>query len=158
MTLSEFRDQAYRITSDMKDFIRYVPDRDADLRQFMKNYLDSEPEDRQPILEQLRHCINGEPYDEPDYGRDYYTTETVDKVDAALEKYYRDVLNANGDTEQIGKAIEDVTNMLNKLDALSERGLIDTYRRELLCELIDNTAAEFGYVNPQQDLDEFRMW
>lgn len=158
MTLSEFKEHAYRITSDMRDFIRYIPDRDNDLRQLMKNYLDAEPEDRGEILEQLRCCINGEPYEQPDFDREYYTSETVDKVDAALEKYYRDVLCANGDKERIGQAIEDVTKTLNDLDAQSERGLIDTYRRELLCELIDDTAAEFGYVNPQYALDELRMW
>lgn len=158
MTENGFDERSFEITSDMLNFITYIPDRDSDTALLMRNFLDAEPEDRAPILENLRHCINGEPYAEPDFGKDYYTAETVEKVGAALEKFYRDCSESGGDQDRLADAINGVTDTLNRLDEQSEHGLIDTYRRELLCKLINDIAEDFGYTNPQDTLDVMRQW
>ncbi|MHB1151643.1 MAG: hypothetical protein ACYCWE_00070 [Eubacteriales bacterium] len=158
MEYERFKELKNKITDDMRKFITYVPDKEADLLVMMRNYLNTEHEDRPLILSEITNCINGKEYNDPYADEVYYTFDTVDMVDTLLEKYYKSLCAADGDEMKISAAIENVIGEINKLNELSHRGLIDTMRRELICGLVETAAEDFGYGNAMDDVDDQRMW
>ena len=79
----------------MLSFIRYTPNREADLLAFMEKYQKADCEERPAVLEQLRSCMDGKEYPDPYAGSYHYAPEDVslmEKKDADLEQELCDSL------------------------------------------------------------------
>ena len=83
-----------------------------------------------------------------------YTQSDIDKCIAALEKYLVDI--ANSKSRKAGMLhVKEVVTALNS----SAFGLIDTGRREQICNIIVEAAHEMGYCGENEAItDPWREW
>ena len=72
------------ILEDMLSFIRYTPNREADILAFMEKYQKADHEERPAILGHLRCCMDGKEYPNP-YACLLYTSSAVPWAPAYLE-------------------------------------------------------------------------
>ena len=61
----KFREKKEALLADLRKSITYTPDREHDLYTMMQQYLNAEPEDREPILRNILCCGSGQPYPDP---------------------------------------------------------------------------------------------
>lgn len=62
------------ILEDMLSFIRYTPNREADILAFMEKYQKADNQERPSILKHLRSCMDGKGYPNP-YAEGYHYTQ-----------------------------------------------------------------------------------
>ena len=60
--LQQQKENKSGLLEDMLSFIRYTPNREADLLAFMEKYQKADCEERPAVLEQLRSCMDGKEY------------------------------------------------------------------------------------------------
>ena len=121
------------LLEDMLSFIRYTPNREADLLAFMEKYQKSDCEERPAVLEQLRRCMDGKEYPNPYAGSYHYTPADVSLMGQILDEYIDDLTLAQGDPDAVDQCVRDTVLKINALNEECGRHLIDTWRRERLC-------------------------
>lgn len=146
------------LLEDMLSFIRYTPNREADILAFMEKYQKADSKERPTILEQLRRCMDGEEYQNPYAGGYHYTPEDVSVMGQILDEYIDDLISSQGEPAAVDQCVRDAVLKINALNEECGRGLIDTWRRERLCGFI-NSAAELAGLSLEKDLtQQHRMW
>jgi hypothetical protein len=156
--LQNQRENKTGLLEDMLSFIRYTPNREADILAFMEKYQKAEHEERPSILENLRYCMDGKEYPNPYAGSYHYTPEDVSLMGNILDEYIDDLISAEGDPAAISECVRDTVLKINALNEECGRHLIDTWRRERLCSFI-NSAAETAGLMQEEDLTlQHRMW
>ena len=156
--LQNQRETKTGLLADMLPFIRYTPNREADIFAFLEQYQKAEHEERPSILENLRYCMDGKEYPNPYAGSYHYTPEDVSLMGNILDEYIDDLISAEGDPAAISECVRDTVLKINALNEECGRHLIDTWRRERLCSFI-NSAAETAGLMQEEDLTlQHRMW
>ena len=69
--LQQQKENKSGLLEDMLSFIRYTPNREADLLAFMEKYQKADCDERPAILEQLRCCMDGKENPDP-YAGSYH--------------------------------------------------------------------------------------
>ncbi|KAF5046713.1 hypothetical protein DSECCO2_467900 [anaerobic digester metagenome] len=146
------------ILEDMLSFIRYTPNREADILAFMEKYQKSDNEERPTILEHLRCCMDGKEYPNPYAYRYYYTQKDVSKVGEILDEYIDCLLSAEGNPDSISKCVRDTVLKINELNDICKGYLVDTWRRERLCTFINSAVLNAGLSQDRDFTLEYRMW
>lgn len=158
MSSQEIQSAKMRLLGDLRAAVRYTPDQQADLVAFMQQYIKEEPEQRPEILKHIRSCMDGEPYPDPYAGQFPYTEADVDRCERILDDYTAAMEVCDGSSQEIRQLVDAVTAEINQLNEACNRGLIDTWRREQLCNFINGTAEMAG-AKPGQDMTfGQRMW
>lgn len=153
-----FEDRKKELLADLRAFITFVPDREQDLMAMMRQYLNAEPGGREPILQNLLRCAKGEQYPDPRGGSYHYTESDVQAVGAVIDRYLEQLPACEGNAGRIQACVDGAVREINALNQRSELYLIDTFRREELCAIL-NGAAELAGASPQEDMTyEQRMW
>ena len=146
------------LLDDMLSFIRYTPNREADLLAFMEKYQKADCEERPAVLEQLRRCMDGKEYPNPYAGSYHYTPEDVSLMGKILDEYIDELMSVQGNPATVDQCVRDTVLKINALNEECGRYLIDTWRRERLCGFI-NSAAELAGLFQEKDLtQQHRMW
>lgn len=147
-----------RLLGDLYASVRYIPDPQTDLVAMMAQYIKEEPENRPALLEHIRSCMDGEPYPNPYSGQFCYSEKDVAQCGRILDEYAEAVTACDGSPEEIERLVGEVTRKINQLNEACNSALIDTWRRDRLCEFI-NGAAELAGAEPGQDKTfGQRMW
>lgn len=155
MSSQEIQSAKMRLLGDLRAAVRYTPDQQADLVAFMQQYIKEEPEQRPEILKHIRSCMDGEPYPDPYAGQFPYD---VDRCERILDDYTAAMEVCDGSSQEIRQLVDAVTAEINQLNEACNRGLIDTWRREQLCNFINGTAEMAG-AKPGEDMTlGQRMW
>ena len=158
MSSQEIQSAKMRLLGDLRAAVRYTPDQQADLVAFMQQYIKEEPEQRPEILKHIRSCMDGEPYPDPYAGQFPYTEADVDRCERILADYTAAMEVCDGSSQEIRQLVDAVTAEINQLNEACNCGLIDTWRREQLCNFINGTAEMAG-AKPGQDMTfGQRMW
>jgi len=144
MSPQEIQSAKTRLLGDLRAAVRYTPDQQSDLVAFMQKYIKEEPELRPEILKHIRSCMDGEPYPNPYGDRFSYTETDIDQCERILDDYTAAIEVCDGSPQEIGRLVDAVTAEINQLDEACNRGLIDTWRREHLCNFINGTAEMAG--------------
>lgn len=154
----QFKDRKKDLLADLRKFITYVPNRERDLRTMMRDYLNAEPGDREPLLQNILHCANGEPYPDPGAGAHHYTEADIEALGVVIDRYLEQLQDHGGDAAAIQVCVDGAVREINTLYQKSELYLIDTWRREELCAIL-NGAAELAGAETQEDMTHGqRMW
>lgn len=154
----QFQSRKKELLDDLRKFITFVPDREQDLMTMMRQYLNAEPGSREPILQNLLRCANGEAYPDPRAGSRHYTESDVQALGAVIDRYLEQLPACEGDADKIQACVNGAVREINALNQRSELYLIDTWRREELCAIL-NGAAELAGATAQEDMThEQRMW
>ena len=146
------------ILEDMLSFIRYTPNREADILAFMEKYQKSDNEERPTILEHLRCCMDGKEYPNPYAYSYHYTQEDVSEVGEILDEYIDCLISVNGNPDTISKCVRDTVLKINELNDACKGCLVDTWRREKLCNFINSAASNAGLSQEKDVTLEHRMW
>jgi hypothetical protein len=158
MSSQEIQSAKMRLLGDLRAAVRYTPDQQADLVAFMQQYIKEEPEQRPEILKHIRSCMDGEPYPDPYAGQFPYTEADVDRCERILDDCTAAMEVCDGSSQEIRQLVDAVTAEINQLNEACNRGLIDTWRREQLCNFINGTAEMAG-AKPGEDMTlGQRMW
>ena len=158
MSPQEIQSAKTRLLGDLRAAVRYTPDQQADLVAFMQQYIKEEPEQRPEILKHIRSCMEGEPYPDPYAGQFPYTEADDDRCERILDDYTAAMEVCDGSSQEIRQLVDAVTAEINQLNEACNRGLIDTWRREQLCNFINGTAEMAG-AKPGEDMTlGQRMW
>jgi len=158
MSPQEIQSAKTRLLGDLRAAVRYTPDQQADLVAFMQQYIKEEPEQRPEILKHIRSCMDGEPYPDPYAGQFPYTEADDDRCERILDDYTAAMEVCDGSPHEIEQLVDAVTAEINQLNEACNCGLIDTWRREQLCNFINGTAEMAG-AKPGQDMTfGQRMW
>lgn len=156
--LEKQKEKKAAILEDMLSCIEYVPNREQDILALMEQYQKADGEHRPGILEYLRACMDGGEYPNPYAGSYHYTPKDVERCGEILDAYMDGLIQAEGDTNAVSARVRDTVFQLNELNDRCCGCLVDTWRRERLCNLI-NTAAETAGLVPETDLTlQHRMW
>lgn len=154
----QFQDRKKELLDDLRRFITFVPNREQDLMTIMRSYLGAETEDREPILQNLLRCANGEPYPDPRAGSCHYTEADIQALGAVIDRYLERLPGCGGDTTAIQELVNGAVQEINALYQKSKLYLIDTWRRDELCAVL-NGAAELAGASAQEDMTYGqRMW
>lgn len=154
----QFQSRKKALLTDLRKFITYVPDRERDLTTMMRDYLAAEPGNREPILQNLLCCANGEPYSNPRAGSCHYTEADIQTLGAVIDRYLERLPGCGGDTAAIQELVNGAVQEINALYQKSKLYLIDTWRRDELCAIL-NGAAELTGASAQEDMTYGqRMW
>ncbi len=146
------------LLDDMLSFIRYIPNREADILAFMEKYQKAENEERPEILDSLRCCMDGKEYPNPYAGGYHYTPEDVSLMGKILDEYIDDLILAEDDPAAISECVRDTVLKINALNEECDRSLIDTWRRERLCSFINSAAEMAGLLHEKDHTLQHRMW
>jgi len=156
--IEKIQESRERLLNDLYASVRYTPDPQTDLVAMMAQYIKEEPENRPPLLEHIRHCMDGEPYPNPYADPFSYSEREVDQCGKILDDYAAAMEACDGSAEEIKRLTGEVTGKINRLNEACGGGLIDTWRRDRLCEFINGTA-ELAGAKPGQDMTYGqRMW
>lgn len=160
--IGSFRNQKEGIIDDLRVCISYTSNRDNDLLCFMEQYLKAEEKNRPKLLEEIKHCINGEEYENPFLAYNYYDEEDIKELDNILDGFInklRVISKASNDLdEEVEKIIADTIFKINELHERCYGELIDSWRSIRLIELIVSSAKYVGYENAIDILNEKRLW
>jgi len=129
-----------RLIKDLTDGITYMANRQSDIYTMMDTYKSDfvEQEQKENILKNLANCINGLPYSEPlRLQKPYYTHEDVDKLGQILDNLIENLPTSYDQKKDCDKFWEEI----HALNESKEYGLLDTWRRETIQELM-NEACE----------------
>lgn len=158
MSPQEILSAKTRLLGDLRAAVQYTPDQQSDLVAFMQQYIKEEPEQRPEILKHIRSCMDGEPYPDPYAGQFPYTEADVTRFERILDDYTAAMEVCDGSSQEIGRLVDAVTAEINQLNEACNRGLIDTWRRDQLCNFINGTAEMAG-AKPGFDMTlGQRMW
>ncbi len=146
------------ILEDMLSFIRYTPNREADILAFMEKYQKGDHEERPIILEHLRCCIDGKEYPNPYAGSYHYTPEDVSLMGTILDEYIDDLIASEDNSAAISECVRDTVLKINALNEECGRHLIDTWRRERICSFINSAAEAAGLLQEKDHTQQHRMW
>lgn len=127
------------LISDLRAAIQYAPDREADLLAFMRLYLKEGADRRPELLDQLRRCMDGEPYPSPYRYR--YTPEDVDRCDRLLTGFLDGLSEARCDRDEFARRTNRLAEALDALNEARGYALLDDWRRRRLCKLIRRAQA-----------------
>lgn len=156
--LENQKEEKKGILEDMLSFIRYTPNREADILAFMEKYQKSDNEERPTILEHLRCCMDGKQYPNPYAYSYHYTQEDVSAIGEILDEYIDCLISAEGNPDFISKCVRDAVLKINELNESCEGYLVDTWRRERLCAFINSAASTAGLSQEKDVTLEHRMW
>ncbi len=156
--IKKIQDSKERLLNDLYASVHYTPDPQTDLVALMAKYIKEEPENRSELLTHIRHCMDGEPYPNPYEGQFCFSAEDVDQCGKILDDYAAAMEACDGSPEEIQRLAGEVTNEINRLNETCRNGMIDTWRRDRLCEFINGTA-EIAGAKPGLDMTYGqRMW
>lgn len=156
--LENQKEEKNSILEDMLSFIRYTPNREADILAFMEKYQKADQEERPIILEHLRCCMDGKEYPNPYAYTYHYTQEDVHLMGQILDEYIENLISAEGNPDCISKCVRDAVLRINELNDKCEGYLIDTWRRERLCTFINSAAKTAGLSQEKDHTLQHRMW
>lgn len=153
-----FQTRKEELLADLRQFITHKPDREGDLMTMMRQYLSAEPGNRESILRNLLRCANGESYPDPRAGTYHYTEADIQALGDVIDRYLEQLPDCGGDAAAIQSRVDDAVGEINTLYQKSNLYLIDTWRREELCAIL-NGAAELAGAASQEDMTcGQRMW
>lgn len=145
------------IIEDMLSYITYIPNRELDILAFMEQYQKADSEHRPFILECLRDCMDGKKYPNP-YAKIYqYTTEDVAAFGQILDKYLENLSVLQGKSTAIANCVQETIYKMNELNEQCSCVLIDNWRRERVCGLINSAAEQTGLVSENDQSFQHRM-
>ena len=146
------------IITDMKACITYVPEQENDLLCLMERYLKAETEERPKLLEQLRKCMDGETYDNPFEAYYCYSTDDIERFDQILSSFLNQSKGLYDKQLELETAVQKLTQQLNNLNTSCRNELIDTYRREKLMCLLEETGKLLRFEGIKGTVNEHRTW
>lgn len=156
--IESYREQKQGIIDDLRLCINYTPNGDNDLLCFMEQYLKAEIRDRSRLLEQIKHCINGEEYENPFLAYNHYDERHIEEFDHILNEYIDKISLSKGKTEEVSELIEDTVSKINGLNNLCRGQLIDAWRNERLTEYIITVSQYAGFQNAKGIIEEKKQW
>lgn len=160
--IESFRNQKQGIIDDLRVCISYTPNRDNDLLCFMEQYLKADPKIRPRLLEEIKHCINGEEYENPFLAYNYYNEKDIKELDNVLDEFIDKLKNSrkasNGSDKEIENVIADTIFKINELHDKCYGELIDSWRNKRFIEFIVTSAKYAGYENAMDIINEKKLW
>lgn len=126
---------------DLTSAITYVPNRRTDIFTMMNTYksdlVAQKPEEKENILKNLANCINGEPYTEPlRVHNQSYTQKDIEILGGLLDKFIENLPNSTNTQDDCEKT----WNEIYSFNESKEYGLLDTWRRETIQELMNEAC------------------
>ena len=107
--IEKIQESRERLLNDLYASVRYTPDPQTDLVAMMAQYIKEEPENRPPLLEHIRHCMDGEPYPNPYADPFSYSEREVDQCGKILDDYAAAMEACDGSAEEIKRLTGEVT-------------------------------------------------
>ena len=156
--IESYREQKQGIIDDLRVCINYTPNRDNDLLCFMEQYLKAEIRDRLRLLEQIKHCINGEEYENPFLAYNHYDKRHIEELDIILIEYIDKLKLSNGDDNKISIITESTILKINELHNICHGQLIDAWRNERLTEYIITVSQFAGFQNAKDIIEIKKEW
>lgn len=156
--IESYREQKQGIIEDLRVCIRYTPNRDNDLLCFMEQYLKAETKNRPKLLEQIKHCINHEEYENPFLAYNHYDERNIEEFDHILNEYIDKLKLSDGESTQISKVVESTISKINVLNNICRGQLIDTWRYERLTEYIVTASKYGGFQNAEDIIEAKKQW
>lgn len=159
MDLKEiFSEKTQALVGDLRRAITFVPNRERDIVAFMKSYLNVEPDDKPPILDDLVKCINGQEYPNPQEACLSYSEPDIQALSESIDRLFSCLEQCGGDEAEIEKCVNVMVKAVNELNESCGKSMMDTWRREELCGII-NGATEIAGATTQEDMTYgIRMW
>ena len=156
--IESYREQKQGIIDDLRVCIRYTPNRDNDLLCFMEQYLKAETKNRPRLLEQIKHCINGEEYENPFLVYNHYDERHIEEFDHILNEYIDKLKLSGGESTQVSRVIESTILKINELYDICRGQLIDSWRNERLTEYIVTASRYAGFQNAEDIIEAKKQW
>ena len=156
--IESYREQKQGIIDDLRVCISYTPNRDNDLLCFMEQYLKAEIKNRPRLLEQIKHCINGEEYENPFLSYNHYDERYIEEFDYILNEYIDKLKESCEKTVQISNIVEVILLKINELHDACHGQLIDTWRSERLTEYIVTASSYAGLQNAKDIIEAKKQW
>jgi len=153
-----YRVQKKGIIDDLRVCIRYTQNRENDLLCFMEQYIKAEKKNRPRLLEQIKHCINYEEYENPFLAYVNYDEKHIEEFENILNRYIDKLKGSNGIFEEIEKNIEDIILRINELHNKCQSQLIDPWRNERLTEYIATASQYTGFQNTKDIIKAKKLW
>jgi len=156
--IESYREQKQGIVDDLRVCISYTPNRDNDLLCFMEQYLKAETKNRPRLLEQIKHCINGEQYENPFLAYNHYDEGHIEEFDHILNEYINKLKLSGGESTQASRIIESTILKINELHDICRGQLIDSWRNERLTEYIVTASRYAGFQNAEDIIEAKKQW
>ncbi|HZJ99536.1 MAG TPA: hypothetical protein VFC79_06000 [Tissierellaceae bacterium] len=156
--IESYREQKQGIMDDLRVCISYTPNRDNDLLCFMEQYLKAEIKNQPRLLDQIKHCINDEEYENPFLAYNRYDERHIEKFDHILNEYIDQLKLSDGDSTQVSRSIESTILKINELNDLCSGQLIDSWRNERLSEYIITASQFAGFQNAKDIIEAKKQW
>src|SRR5699024_1713617 len=106
------------------------------------------------LMEQIKHCINGEEYENPFLLYNHYDERHIEEFDHILNKYIDKLRLSGGVTDEVGRVIENTILKINELHDICRGQLIDSWRNERLTEYIVTASRFAGFQNAEDIIEE----
>lgn len=156
--IESYREQKQGIIDDLRVCISYTPNRDNDLLCFMEQYLKAETKNRPRLLEQIKHCINGEEYENPFLSYNHYDERHIEEFDHILNEYIDKLNLSGGESTQVSRVIESTILKINEIYDICRGQLIDSWRNERLTEYIVTASRYAGFQNAEDIIEAKKQW
>lgn len=156
--IESYREQKQGIIDDLRVCITYSSNRDNDLLCFMEQYLKAEKKNRPRLLEQIKHCINGEEYENPFLAYNHYDERHIEEFDHILNDYIGQLKLSGGESTQVSSVIETTISKINTLHDICCGQLIDNWRNERLTEYIITVSQYAGFQNAKDIIQTKKQW
>jgi hypothetical protein len=126
----------------------------------MERYLKVEKEKRTGLLDQIRRCMDGKPYDNPFEVYYYYFVDDIERFDQILNGFLN---QSNGLCYkplelELELAVQKVVKQINHLNSSCQDELIDAYRREKLMSLFEEAGKVLKFQAIKRTVNEHRTW
>jgi len=152
--LQQQKENKSGLLEDMLSFIRYTPNREADLLAFMEKYQKADCDERPAILEQLRCCMDGKEYPNPYAMYQHYGEQEINLLEQLLRGYLQDVRSCS-DKELV------LTNLIAAINDLQDKccgQLIDNWRKDHLTQFLALAAKEQHLPSAIAVIDSENRW
>jgi hypothetical protein len=156
--IESYQEQKQGIIDDLRVCIRYTPNRDNDLLCFMEQYLKAETKNRPILLEQIKHCINGEEYENPFLSYNHYDERHIEEFDHIFNEYIDKLKLSGGESTQVSRIIESTILKINELHDICRGQLIDSWRNERLTQYIVTASRYAGFQNAEGIIEAIKQW
>jgi len=156
--IESYQEQKQGIIDDLRVCISYTPNRDNDLLCFMEQYIKAEIKNRAKLLEQIKHCINDEEYENPFLAYNHYDENHIKEFDHILNEFIDRLKISGGDNKQISRVTESTILKINELHDICRGQLIDSWRNERLTEYIVTASRYAGFQNAEDIIEAKKQW
>ena len=124
----------------------------------MEQYLKAEIKNRPRLLDQIRHCINDEEYENPFLAYNHYDERHIEEFDHILNEYINKLKLSGGKSTQVSRIIESTILKINELHDICRGQLIDSWRNERLTEYIVTASRYAGFQKAEDIIEEKKQW